>query len=266
MLSSAAIYPASTRLLVAAILLVLFGLVAPRRPPRPLPLAVMSAIVAGWLFGATLIWGTGRGNRFPPSSGLSAVHGTPLLALAVLGALSASAALRAFAHQKRRLGWGLATVFAVAFAAWSSVVRYSVIVAALVFATGVAALAFASTSPAVPEAPSAEDTSKSSTPRGRTLTWIIVLTLPLLSGFSFYWWLRWSPKTWIDPACGLPDWLLLTFIPFVATPGLVGWIRTRTAGRSREAAAAVVVGATAVTIAACILAFLIWFGLNKCGE
>jgi hypothetical protein len=263
------VYPASTRLLVALALAGLFGLVSPRRSPRPLALAVMSVIVAGWLFGATLIWGTGGPSKLRWGLELQAWQGAALLAVAAVGVLAAGGALRCFAHQNRRVGWILAITFGVAFAGWSAVVRYSVIVALLVLAIGGAALVFAS-SPPSPSTP-ASDAEKGGTvsAAGALARWLwntATAALPLCSGLSFYWWLKVSPKTWIDGPCGLPGWLPVTFIPFVAIPGVTAWLRTRTIGRTREGAAAAVVAATAVTIGVCVLAFLVWFGINKCGE
>jgi hypothetical protein len=265
MFSLAALYPASTRLMVAVVVLALFGVLAPKRSPRPLALAVISVIVAGWLFGATLVWGTGRGSRFPSAAVLSALYGAPLLGLAVLGALCSGGALRAFAYEKRRLGWALATVFAVTFAGWSALVRYSVIAAVVVLASSVGALVFASTPP---RAPAASGTAQALNAAGARASRVLgnFVASPLLSGFAFYWWLRWSPKSLVDPACGLPAWVALTFVPFIVVPGIVASLGARRAGRSREAAAAIAVGVTAVTVSVCFVAFLMWFGLNRCGE
>jgi hypothetical protein len=159
-------------------------------------------------------------------------------------------------------------VFAVAFTGWSLVVRYSGTLAILVVAVGIAALVFASTTSSPPQATGHEAGSTPATPHTaeRWLWNIVAAAVPLLAGPVFYWWLQVSPRTWIDQACGLPGWLPLTFIPFLAIPGVTAWIRTRTIGRSREAAAAAVVIAATVTVAGCILAFLMWFGVNQCGE
>lgn len=264
----AALYPASTRLLVALALAGLFGLVLPRRSPRPLALAVMTVIVLGWLFGATLIWGTGGPSKLRWGLELNAWQGAALLGVAAVGVFAVGAALRCFAHQNRRAGWALTTVFGLGFTAWSAAVRYSVPVAILILATGIGSLVFASTRPSPPKVTADEMTSTpSAPPRGERWLWNVVATaLPLLSGPVFYWWLKVSPKTWIDPACGLPGWLPLTFIPFLAVPGITAWTRTRTIGKSREAATAAVVVAATVTVGGCILAFLIWFGVQQCGE
>lgn len=264
----AALYPASTRLLVALVLAAVFGLASPRRSPRPLALAVVSLIVLGWSFGATLIWGTGGPSKLRWGLELNVWEGAALLGLAAVGVLAAGAALRCFAHARRRAGCALATVFAGAFTGWSVVVRYSVTVAILVVGVGIAALIFAGTTSSPPQATGHEPASTPSTPhRAERWLWnLVAAALPLLAGPIFYWWLKVSPKTWIDQACGLPGWLPLTFIPFLAVPGVTAWIRTRTVGRSREAAAAAVVVAATVTVAGCILAFLMWFGVNQCGE
>lgn len=253
---TAALYPASTRLSVALLLGGAFAVLAPRRSPRPLALAVIGVIVAGWLFGATLIWGTG------------AQDGAALLALAAAGVLSAGGALRGFAHQNHRAGWVLATIFAVAFAGWSAVVRYSAVFALVALTVGMAALWLASTSPPPSTGEAGEGGAMAST-KPRTARWMwnsVVTALPFLSGLLFYWWLKISPKTWIDPTCGLAGWVPVTVIPFIAIPAFTAWNRTRMLGKSREAAVAAVVVTAAVTIGLGILAFLVWFGMNQCGE
>jgi hypothetical protein len=268
MLFPAALYPASTRLLVALILGGLFGVIAPKRSPRPLALAVIAVIVVGWLFGATLIWGTAGPSKLRWGTELNAWQGAALLALAAAGVLSAGGALRYFAQQNRRAGWTLAAVFAVAFAGWSAVVRYAAIVALLVLAIGMAALWFASRPAILTRASLGERTSKTSS-KSRPGQWIwnsAATALPFLSGFLFYWWLKISPKIWSDPACGLQGWLPWTFIPFIAIPASTAWSRTRTLGKSREAATAAVVVTTAITMGVGILTFLVWFGMNRCGE
>jgi hypothetical protein len=254
---------------VALILMGLFALVVPRRSPRPLPLAVMSVIAVVWLFGATLIWGTGYPSKVRWGIELNAWQGAALLAVAAVGVLSGAAALRSFAHSERRAGWALASVFVIAFLGWSSVVRYSVIIVFIAVGTGIAAMWFASTPPAPSPAARPERPATQHANRGASRPWLwnsLSALVPFLAGPLFYWWLRASPKSWIDPTCGLASWLPLTFIPFIAIPGFSAWIRSRALGKSREAAAAAVVAAAAVTIGGCLLAFLVWFGANKCGE
>ena len=265
---TAALYPASTRLSVALLLGGVFAMTAPRRSPRPLALAVIGLIVAGWLLGATLIWGAGGPSKLRWGLDLNAWQGAALLALAATGVLSAAGALRSFAHQNHRAGWVLATVFAVAFAGWSAVVRYSAIFALVALAVGMAALWLASTSPPSSRAEAGESRSMASAkPRAARWMWnSVVMALPFLSGLLFYWWLKISPKTWIDPTCGLAGWLPLTVIPFIAIPAFTAWNRTRMLGKSKEAAVAAVVVTAAVTIGVGILAFLVWFGMNQCGE
>jgi hypothetical protein len=261
------LYPASTRLVVAVVVFAAFVVLLPRRTRRPLPNAALGVIAAGWLFGATLIWGTPWASKLRWASGLNTWQNTALLAVAVVGVLCAAAALRGFAEQRPTQGWVLTGLFAVAFAGWSSVVRYSIIVAGLVLSVGIGALVFASSTPAGPEATHAEPNSASSHASARLRSWRIAgVALPVVSGVGFYWWLELSPKSAIDPKCGLSGWILLTVIPFLAIPGGTAWMRTRTLGKSREAATAATVASVAVTIGVGILAFLVWFGANQCGE
>lgn len=227
----------------------------------------MGVIAAGWLFGATLIWGTPWASKLRWASGLDTWQDTALLAVAIVGVLCAGAALRAFAQQKRTQAWVLTAAFAIAFAGWSSTVRYSIIVAGLVLSVGTGTLVFASITPAGPQATLAEANSERSPAPPHLRRWsIAAITLPVVSGIGFYYWLEWSPKSGLDSKCGLSDWILLSVIPFLAIPGGTAWMRTRTLGKSREAAAAATVAAVAVTIGIGILAFLAWFGANQCGE
>jgi hypothetical protein len=259
----ASLYQSPTRLLVALGLMAMFGAVIPKRSPRPLAVALITVITAGWLFGATLIWGTFGPSKLRWGFELNIWQDWLLLGAAAGGSLAGAGALRCFAGNRRRAGWVLTPVFAVAFAAWSSVVRYSAIVALVVLAVGVAALVLASRPTSL--APSRPHVSLR-TSCARWLSGVAVAALPFLSGYAFYWWLVISPKSWVDPGCGLPRWLPLTFIPFLAVPATAAWLRVRAVGRSKEGAVALAVVATALTIGAGILAFLVWFGLNRCGE
>ena len=266
-LSEAALYPASTRLAIAVILMGAFALIAPRRSSRPLSLAVMSVIAATWLFGATLIWGTAAPSKLRWGIELSDCEGAALLVLAGAGVLGSAGALRSFADNRRRAGWALATVFVIAFLGWSAVVRYSMVIVFIAVAAGSVSLWFASIPPELSPAALAETSATHHGSRGASGGWSSVSRLvPFLAGPLFYWWLKLSPKSWADPACGLAHWLPFTFIPFLAIPGLTAWIRTRSLGKNREAAAAAVVVAAGVTIGVCVLAFLVWFGANRCGE
>jgi hypothetical protein len=148
MLSSAALYPASTRLAVAVACLIAFALVTATRWDRPvpaLPVAVLALIVVGWLFGATLVWGTGYVTklRWAASWGYDghAWQWSALLAVAVAGVLSLGLALRSFAHRQRDRARIFAAATGAAFLAWSVFVQYSVVLAVAVLAAGVGSLA-----------------------------------------------------------------------------------------------------------------------------
>ena len=88
----------------------------------------------------------------------------------------------------------------------------------------------------------------------------------MLSAGAFYWWLEWSPKSWIDRTCGAPNWLPITFIPFLVLPALLGALEARRRGRSAAAALVLAVGLVIITAIGCFVAFLYWFGVHKCGE
>jgi hypothetical protein len=237
----------------------------PRPAPRPLAVAALCAIAAVWDFGATLIWGTGGPSKLRFAFAFSTVGGSALLACAVFGIIAAAAALHSFANANKRTGTVLAGSFAVAFAAWSSAVRYSPIIAALGLLTGGAALWWAATM-SVDDRPSpVEPPLTSPLARAASLRAFARVVLPFLSGVLFYAWLRWGPKSSIDPACGtsLP---LLAFIVSVGIPALTVGFNSRAAGRSSEAGAAAAVITALLAAAICVVAFLIWFGQNNCGE
>jgi hypothetical protein len=92
------------------------------------------------------------------------------------------------------------------------------------------------------------------------------LASPLLTGVAFYAWLQWSPKSWIDPACGLQTWALIASTPVIGagavTPGF--YAHGRQAGSLTIVATTVVT--TVLTLGACLIAFLLWFGQHMCGE
>jgi hypothetical protein len=102
--------------------------------------------------------------------------------------------------------------------------------------------------------------------RLRTILNALIAVLPLVSGSAFFWWLEWSPKTWIDPACGISRSLLPTFVPFFAIPPLITGVRARRSGQGWGTTTTLFVGTLLLTGFCCVLAFLVWFGKHKCGE
>jgi hypothetical protein len=102
--------------------------------------------------------------------------------------------------------------------------------------------------------------------RLRTVLNTLTVALPPLSGFAFFWWLEWSPKTWADPECGIPRSLLVTFVPFFAIPPLLAGIQARRSGKGWAASVGFFAGGLLLTAFCCVLAFLVWFGKHKCGE
>ena len=100
----------------------------------------------------------------------------------------------------------------------------------------------------------------------QTLGTVVAGVLPLLSGLALYWLNEWSPKTWADPQCGLPDWILIAYMPLVAVPPIFAALRLRQAGKGWPQAVPLVSLALLVTAAACVFGFLVWFTRHNCGE
>lgn len=95
---------------------------------------------------------------------------------------------------------------------------------------------------------------------------VVAAVLPLLSGLALYWLNEWSPKTWADPQCGLPDWLLIAYVPLVAVPPILAAIRLRQAGKGWPLVVPLVTLALLATAGACVFGFLVWFTGHNCGE
>jgi uncharacterized membrane protein YdcZ (DUF606 family) len=90
--------------------------------------------------------------------------------------------------------------------------------------------------------------------------------LPFFSGVVFYAWLELSPKSWIDPQCGLEPSTWLVFIPCLLGPPLISAITARSQNRGLPATTALVIFVLLLTAGACVVAFLCWFGKHMCGE
>jgi hypothetical protein len=95
---------------------------------------------------------------------------------------------------------------------------------------------------------------------------VVAAFLPLLSGLALCWLNEWSPKTWVDPQCGLPDWVLIAYVPLAAVPPIFAAMRLRQAGKGWRLVVPVVCLALLVTAGACIIGFLVWFARHNCGE
>jgi hypothetical protein len=89
---------------------------------------------------------------------------------------------------------------------------------------------------------------------------------PALAGFVFYLWLEWSPKSWLDPTCGVTDYALLAFLPVFAAPTITSAVWSHRTGKDAAVTVWLALGTLVVTAAACVLGFLVWFGKHKCGE
>ncbi len=228
-------------------------------------MAALSVIVVVWDFGATLIWGTGGPTKLRFAYAFSTIGGSALLACAALGIIAAAAALRSFAHANKRTGTVLSAIFALAFAVWSSAVRYPPVMAAVGLLAGLLALRWAATmsledQPAHLAAPLAAPLA-----RGRLLRAFTRVGLPFLFGALYYACLRWGPKSSVDAQCGA-SLAIPAFIVSVGIPALAAGFSSRAAGRRTEAVAAAAVITTLLAAAICVVVFLIWFGQNNCGE
>ena len=148
----AAVHPANVRLTIAAAGLVRFIAVATTRRRRALPpgaVLLLGLIVVGWLFAATLVWGTGYASKVRWSAAWThdgnAWQWTALLAVSLAGVASLALSLRSLADARQCRGWVFAAVAGALFAAWSAVVRYPAALAVLVAAAGFGALLVAGT-------------------------------------------------------------------------------------------------------------------------
>lgn len=184
----ASAHGAGSRVGIALLGLVVFGAVATRRWERPfvaVPVVVLCLIAAGWLFAATLVWGTGYATKVRLSAGWAydgnAWQWTALLALALAGVFFLALALRSFAHESSPRAWGLSALSGVAFIAWSAVVRYSVAAAAFVLLAGVGATAFIGFAQNAP-AP-LEETDR---PRLRAAIPLLLITIVLGCAWAFF--------------------------------------------------------------------------------
>lgn len=213
MIDFAAAHPAEIRLSIALIGLVFFGAVATTRWQHPVPavaVAVLSLISAGWLFGATLVWGTGYATKVRWTGSWTyngfAWQWTALLAVAVLGIVSMGLALRLFAHQRRRRAWMFAALAGAAFVCWSAVVRYSVGVGVVVLAAGLVAFWFVD-APGRIEAP--ERTDKRTT-AVRSMAAVPVLLAAIVAGIAWalyaFGWLVVGPEGRASCNCWADRW------------------------------------------------------------
>jgi len=146
-LEIAAARSADTRLGIALLGLALFGAVATTRGNGRIsvvPMLVLCLIVAGWLFGATLVWGTGYATKIRWSASWTyngdAWQWTALLVIALIGVGCLGLGVRAFAGDALRRGWTLSALSGAAFAAWSAVVRYPTAGAVIASVAGAVAL------------------------------------------------------------------------------------------------------------------------------
>jgi hypothetical protein len=259
LLLMAAVYPAELRLLVAVAVFLVYVAMLPRPAPRPLAAATLCAIVVVWDFGATLIWGTAGPSKVRFDFVLGAAGGLALLACAIASIVAAAGALRLFAHGKTRAGTILAGVFGVGLAGWSAAVRYSPFIAAIGLLAGSVALWWAATMPA-DHAPALVEK-----PRTLLLRALPPVVMPCMSGFLFYAYLKWGPTSWADPGCGA-SLVIPVFFGAVGVSALAVWRTSRAAGRRTEAVAATAVIAALLAAGICVVAFLLWFGQNHCGE
>lgn len=182
----AAIEPSWTRLAVPFLGVALFALAASFRQQRSAPVAalvVLTILLGLWMFGAGLVWSKRWPSMIRSSGGWvndpGAWEWTALLGLAFVAVGCIGAALRAFTEGRDRPAWAYAGVALTAFAGWTAVVRYSVVLAVVGAALVLIALAAdAMTRPARP-APLAADATRQPVLRA--------LGIGLITAFICFW-------------------------------------------------------------------------------
>jgi hypothetical protein len=100
----------------------------------------------------------------------------------------------------------------------------------------------------------------------RAVGTVIAVISPVLSGVLFYWWQTVGPKTAIDPQCGSPNWVLLTWLPFLALPPIFVGVGLRQSGEKWSTVLSLGCLALVITTAGCAIAFFFWFAKHNCGE
>lgn len=147
MMELASIHPAATRLEFAFAGLVSCIVVATVRDGRRIPsryVVVLTVLIVAWLFGGTLVWGSPSVTKVRWASAWArrstAWQWLCLLLVAYVGALCTASCLRWFAHARQRLGWSFGALAVVLAAAWTAVVRYPLLAAAIALTSGIAAL------------------------------------------------------------------------------------------------------------------------------
>jgi len=153
----AAIEPDWTRFAVPLLGVVGFAVAATwkqRRSPSMISVVVLTALLGSWLFGVGLVWSKRWPSMIRAGDGWSADPNawewTALLVLAFTSVLAAGISLRSYSGAHKTRGWASATIAAATFAAWSAVVRYSLILAITLGCVAVMALGWSSVSGAEP--------------------------------------------------------------------------------------------------------------------
>lgn len=263
MLFFASVHPAGTRVGIALLGLTMFGAIASKRWERRFPVVpvlVLCLIVTGWLFAATLVWGTGYATKVRSSATWAydgnAWQWTALLALALLGVFCLGFALRTFARESSRRAWLLSAVAGTAFIAWSGVVRYSVAAAGFVLLVGAVATAFVGSQQNAP-------TVVPKASRGQLHVAIPLLLATIVIGcawafFAFGWLVvgsegRAACNCWADR---YNDWQYQTQF-LVALAGALSLVATAALYVMRRRVAFGVTGALAATAACGWIAFLV---------
>jgi hypothetical protein len=224
------------------------------------PVLVLCLIVAGWLFGATHVWGTGYATKVRWSAAWTYDGGawqwSALLAVALAGALSLGLAVRAFADDAPRRAWTLAAVSGVAFAVWSAVVRYSVVVAIFVFIAGFVAIMFLG--PRRPVVPGSSQT-RISDQRAAVPLLLAAIVIGLAWAFYALVWLVIGPEgsrscnCWADRYNDTEYFVQL----LVAVGGAVGLVVTAVAHVMRQQAALRAAGGFTAAAICVWLAFVV---------
>ena len=195
MLLDGSVHAADVRLGVglaaAAVFVAVVG--ARGRRGRVIPagsILALVAIVLGWLFGATLVWGTGGASKFRWSAAWmnapTSWEANGLLVLALAGVLSLALSLRALTDGRVRAACMLVAGAGTTFAMWSIAVSYPVWIAASAWAAGAVAFYVAATDQ------HRERSERRRAPR-RAAVVVPSLALACACGFGWtYWALAWT--------------------------------------------------------------------------
>jgi hypothetical protein len=213
MIYLASAYPTPTRLAIALAGLALFGVAATTRWPAHVPavaIAVLCVLIGAWLFGATLVWGTGYATKVRWSAAWTyngyAWQWTALLAVALLGALSLGMSARCFAHDRHTRAWTWAALAGATFLGWTTVVRYSPVVAVIAAAASFTALRFIATATSA-SAPAPDSVDRNRPPSELAVPLLLAtIVVGIAWGMFAFGWLLVGPEGRPSCNCWADQW------------------------------------------------------------